>query len=96
MESMVWGNSFNHDNDCWKLTTFCRDVLATPLMDEFGHGVTPDAFTNSANLGLIFSVISGVLASIMVFCAMRGGCSKKQQEDYGDVQFSEVRTHELM
>jgi hypothetical protein len=97
MESIVWGNSFQKENDCWKVTTFCRDVLATPRMDEFGHGATPADFSQQGSpVVLALAVISGVLASIMVAYAMRGGCSSKKEGDYGDVQFSTVHTHEAM
>lgn len=93
----MWADTFDHSKDCWKLTTFCRDVLKTPAMDEYGHGVTPTAFSFQQNntVVLTLAVVSGVVASIMVFVAMRGGCRKKHDE-YGDVQFSAVRTHDLM
>jgi hypothetical protein len=97
MESIVWGNSFEKEKDCWKVTTFCRDVIATPQMDEFGHGATPAAFADAGNdnpLALILSVASGVLASLMVLYAMRGGFTKKREDYYGDVQFSEVSTND--
>jgi hypothetical protein len=99
MESVVWGNSFEKENDCWKLTNFCRDVVSTPQMDEFAHGATPAAFARQGNnpVVIILAVIAGVVASIMVTHAMRGGFSKKEEEPYGDVQFSEVvNSHELM
>jgi hypothetical protein len=98
MESVTWADSFDHQQDCWKLTTFCRDVLSTPGMDEHGDGVTPNAFLFQQNstVVLALAVFSGVLASIMVVVAMRGGFRKKKDEEYGDVQFSAVTTHELM
>jgi hypothetical protein len=96
MESIVWADSFDHSKDCWKLTTFCRDILTTQSMDELGQGVTPPAFQNSSNIGLVFAVLSGVLASAMVIIAVRGGFRRKRNDEYGDVQFSRVRTHEMM
>lgn len=97
MESIVWSDFFDPDHDCWKLTTFCRDVLSTPGMDEYSNGVTPNAFRSEHNSVLVLSLalFSGFVASAMVFVAMRGGCRKKQDE-HGDVQFAAVRTHELM
>ena len=97
MESVVWADSFHHNQDCWKLTTFCRDVLNTPRMDEYGHGVTPNAFISqdTKTIVLVLALVSGVLASLIVAVAMRGGV-RKRNDDYGDVQFSAIRTHELM
>ena len=95
MESIVWNNSFEQENDCWKLTTFCRDILATPKMDELGHGGTPADLEGITPLAMTLALASGLLASLMVLFAMRGGCSKKQDEEYGDVQFSQVDTHDI-
>lgn len=97
IESIVWADSFNPDQDCWKLTNFCRNIINTPSMDEHGVGPTPNAFrTEQANLVvLILALLSGIFASVMVFVAMRGGL-RKPKDDYGDVQFSAVRTHDLM
>ena len=95
MESIVWADTFDHDQDCWKLRTFCRDVLTTPAMDEYGHGVTPSNYQNNA-LVLTLAVLSGFVGSIMVFMAMRGGWRRKHDDAHGDVQFSALRTHEMM
>ena len=97
MESLTYDNSFDKDNDCWKLTTFCRDVLKTPEMDEFGHGATPEAFVpkNGNVVTIVVALMAGVLASLLVAYAMRGGF-KKRDEDFGDVQFSSVRSQDIM
>lgn len=96
MESIVWADQFDHDKDCWKLTTFCRDILKTPNMDELGQGVTPPAFQNIGTIGLVFAVLSGLLGSAMIIIAVRGGFRSKNKDPYGDVQFSAIRTHEMM
>lgn len=96
MESIVWADMFDHDKDCWKLTTFCRDILKTPNMDELGQGVTPSAFQTIGTTGLVFAVLSGLLGSAMIIIAVRGGFRSKNKDPYGDVQFSAIRTHEMM
>ena len=96
MESIVWTDSFDRSKDCWKLTTFCRDILTTQSMDELGQGSTPPAFQKSGTIGLVFAVLSGALASTMVIIAVRGGFRRKSNDEYGDVQFSRVRTHDMV
>lgn len=44
LESLVRVDTFDSDTDCWKLTALCRDIFATPDMDEFGNGDIPSAF----------------------------------------------------
>jgi hypothetical protein len=80
--------------------TLTRVFIATPNMDEFGNGPTP-AFANQLAISpvtLVLALLSGLASSAMVAYIMRGGrCSKRKGEQYGDVQFSQVRTdHELM
>jgi hypothetical protein len=99
IESIIFEDSFD-TGSCWTLNSFCRDVLSTPNMDEFGNGPTP-AFANQiaiSPVALVLALLSGLAASAMVTYIMRGGgCSKRKGDQYGDVQFSQVRTdHELM
>lgn len=96
IESIVWAETFDPNQDCWKLNTFCRDVLATPSMDELGQGITPPAFQSSGLIGLILALISGTVASALVVIAIRGGFRKREKDKYGDVQFSAIQTHEMM
>ena len=92
----MWSDGFDNRQDCWKLNTFCRDVLATPGMDEWGQGATPAAFHNSGMTGLVLAVLSGAIASALVMLAIRGGIRRDQRDEYGDVQFSAIRGHETM
>jgi hypothetical protein len=50
-------------NECWKLTHLCRDIFATPLLDEYGAG---PAFTDDSWLGVLVALIAGVLGIIII------------------------------
>ena len=105
IESVVWDSSFNDETDCWKLTSLCRDITNTPMLDEFGRsasssglstgslGTSPD--TNSGTkLGL--ALASALLAGFVIFQSMRGGFKRKDgTEPYGDIQFSQVQAEVL-
>ena len=86
MEAIVLNESFQK-GECWKLTTFCRDV--TTLGKRSG---------NPSPLVLSLALVSGLLASLLVYFHMRSGYSKASEGEFGDVQFSQVRNtdHELM
>jgi hypothetical protein len=86
MESIVWGMQ-EDTGQCWKLTHFCRDVASTTHMDAFGHGNTPAGINTNNMAALGLSLFAGLFATVMIAYAMRGGCSKKD-EQYGDVQFT--------
>jgi hypothetical protein len=104
IEELTWGNhnEFHKDasTQCWKMTNFCRDVISTAHMDELGHGPMPSAFENHAvrnSAALILAVIAGLVSSVMILHAIRGGCASKRDDRYGeDVEFSVVHAHELM
>ena len=99
IEQVVWGNSFHeHPKECWKMTALCRDVTSTGEMDEMGHGMTTRSFFfHSVGNGTatVLALISGLVASLMICHALRGGFSKRKDR-YDGVEFSEVQTHELM
>lgn len=99
VESIVFEDSFD-EGSCWKLITFCRDVLATPSMDEYGNGPTP-AFVNQLTIDsvtLVLALLSGLGASAMVAYVMRGrSIARRRGDDFGDVQFSQVNIdHEMV
>jgi hypothetical protein len=97
MESITFGNSFEKESDCWKLTNFCRDVVRTPQMDEFGHGATPDVFVpKGSGLAIVLALVAGVLGSALVGYAMKGGFFRKRDENLGDVQFSSIPSRDIM
>lgn len=63
-------------------------------MDEFGHGETPKLPTAGNGIVIAVALIAGALASLMVTHAMRGGF-RKREEDFGDVQFSSIRSQDI-
>jgi len=83
LESIVQNETFDSKKDCWKLTSFCRDVTQTPGMDEFGSGGSDSKMlgsggnmnSNTSPLAIILSLISGIFASAMIVYAMKGGFS---------------------
>lgn len=89
MESIVFVPSFERDS-CWKLTTFCRDIFATPNMDEFGNGSTPPhhaSFIQPDHLAFALAFLSGVIGAIMIVTNMRGGvCSRRRGPAYEGVE----------
>jgi len=38
--------------------------------------------------------LAGLIASGMVIITIRGGCKRKDNDPYGDVQFAQVHSHE--
>jgi len=97
LESLIWHDAFNSDKDCWKLTSFCRDVIKTPGMDEFGSGKAPRAF---ARLGIppaaiALSLFAGVLASVMILLTMKGRFMTKEERNRDDIRFDAVSTVEF-
>ena len=93
LEDVVWGNKFHDDpNQCWKMTSLCRNVFATSHMDEFGHGATAP----TANIGipdtvaLVLGLLFGVLASVAMYWGVRGRFSRKEDDPHGHVEFTRV------
>jgi len=54
LESLIWNDQFDFDSniDCWKLRSFCRDVLSTPGYDEFGNGGGGKTSSSSSSLSI--------------------------------------------
>ena len=93
LEDIVWGNKFHEDpSQCWKMTSFCRDVFVTAHMDEFGRGaISPTSsmgVTDVMSIGL--GSLVGLLVSLAMYWGVRGGFSQKQDEPYGNIEFTQV------
>jgi len=92
LESIVWNKSFDHSKkqqDCWKLTSFCRDITRTAGMDEFGSGGRPNrgnAIFNSgqpavvgpsptfpSSTAIAVALLAGIFSSTMIIVLLRGG-----------------------
>ena len=111
LESMVWNDQFDSNTDCWKLRSFCRDVLRTPGYDEFGNGGGGTTIGSSGSnrggsndtpsktsLPVIVALISGIIASIVINCTIRrrSGDGTTSAKTYGDVQFTPVNVNEVV
>ena len=108
LEPIVWNEQFDSEKDCWKLTSFCRDVTQTIGMDEFGNsnssiGDFAGSNDNSDALpsAIIVAMFSGAIASAMIVRAIRAGFSttpnihpkhNAQGGKYIDVEFSAIRS----
>eukprot|EP00536_Pseudo-nitzschia_multiseries_P005819 jgi/Psemu1/296016/fgenesh1_pm.116_\ len=106
LESIIENQTFDSKKDCWKLTSFCRDVTHTPNMDEFGSGifdgnmVGSNMTNNLPPLAIILSLFSGIFASVMIIYAMRGGFDtdniqprhqkSTKRGKYGKIEFSAI------
>jgi len=99
LENVVWSNNFRADtSQCWKMTTFCRNIMITPGMDELGHGNTPGAFADFGGGGgvaaivvLVMALIAGALSTFAIITALRGGFSKKLTR-FQTAEFTRVAT----
>ena len=89
IESILFEPSFQKES-CWKLTSFCRDIFATPNMDEFGNGPTPPhhgGMMQPDRIAFTFAFLSGVIGAIMIVTSMRGGvCSRRKGQEYEGVE----------
>eukprot|EP00980_Cylindrotheca_fusiformis_P014730 scaffold4009_cov124-Cylindrotheca_fusiformis.AAC.10 len=98
IESIVFEDSFEVGS-CWKLSSLCRDVLATPSIDEFGNGRKPsfvDRFSINS-VALVLALLSGVASSALIAYLMRSRKNRANGEEFGDVQFSQVNVdHEMV
>jgi beta-glucosidase len=96
LESLVWNEAFDSATDCWKSTKFCRDVVNTSGMDEFGSGKSTRSFspTGITNAATAMSLFAGLFASVMIMLAMRGQFSQESEGSDG-LQFSPVSTSEF-
>lgn len=102
LESVVWGmEQEKGPNQCWRMTSLCRDVFQTGQMNEFGIGPGGSGSSPSNTqrgpppAGNIVAIFSGLIAAILIFYTMRGGTfttRRRVDSDRGAVQFSPVGT----
>jgi beta-glucosidase len=102
LESVVWGmEQEKGPNQCWRMTSLCRDVFRTGQMDEYGIGPGGSGHSPSNTqggtppVGNIVAIFSGLIAAILIFYTMRGGTfttKRREDSDRGAVQFSPVGT----
>mmetsp|Transcript_35025 Transcript_35025/g.84778 ORF Transcript_35025/g.84778 Transcript_35025/m.84778 type:complete len:942 (-) Transcript_35025:27-2852(-) len=89
IESILFEPSFETES-CWKLTSFCRDIFATPDMDEFGNGPTPShhaGVIKPDHLAFALAFLSGITGAVMIITSMRGGvCSRRKGPAYEGVE----------
>lgn len=96
LEQIVGSKGFDSKKDCWKLTSFCRDVTQTTGMDEYGSG--SDSRSGPSSLAILVSLCIGFIASIMIWLSMRGGFAttgvsprhSTKGEQYSKVEFSSI------
>ena len=111
LETIVWNERFDSKTDCWKLTSFCRDITRTMGMDQYGNaynrsgsfsGIKPNA--DAPQSAIIVAMLAGAFASAMIVRAICVGFSTtanahpqrtNQGKKYGDVEFSAIRNSEV-
>ena len=97
MESIALDKEFSRDSDCWKLTSFCRDVFGTPEMDEFGQGPNPLVLPDGPGTTTIVALLAALLAfGLVYYYVTRGGRRKRREEEFGDIQFASIRSQDIM
>ena len=78
------------------MTTFCRDVVTTSGMDEFGSGTRTRGFApvglSTAAIGL--SLFAGVFAAVMIYLAIKGRFASRDGDSKGE--FKAVATIEFV
>ena len=97
IEELTWKNNFASDpSQCWKMTTMCRDITKTSQMDELGQGsIRPThSFMQQEVSKIILAFASGLLVSTLILSALRGRRSSKNDDRFGDVEFSRVHEDE--
>ena len=97
LEDVVWGNEFHEDlSQCWKMTSLCRDVFVSAHMDEFGRGATKPGINTGIpdTFGVALGLMSGLLASLAIYWVVRGGFSRREDDPYGNVEFTPVPARE--
>ena len=70
---------------CPKMTTMCRDIFHTKLLDEYGE-LPLGASTADFLLDVGVAFVAGIIAAAFTLSLFRN--KKKNQEDSGDVEFS--------
>jgi beta-glucosidase len=80
LESVLFGmhrsNEHQHDqNDCWKMTSMCRDIFSTGQLDEFGNG--PSDYTSKrqgAHIPLSYplALLAALISTVYIVYALSG------------------------
>ena len=83
------------------MTTFCRDVLRTSGMDEFGSGQPSRGFApvGISDIATGLSLFAGIFASVMIFLAIRGRFAAEDTvrgKGSNNVGFERVATVEIV
>merc|ERR1712151_762494 len=79
----------NYSNECWKMTSLCRDVLSTSNLDEYGYGKDDDYHHSSSShhgshnnndytspqsqAAMIVALFVGLFSSTFIIYLIRGG-----------------------
>jgi Fibronectin type III-like domain/Glycosyl hydrolase family 3 C-terminal domain len=100
LESVTYGfqqlGSFDKQSQCGKMTSLCRDVFRTEGNDSFGHGpnVSPSGRLVPDHTSVIIALCAGLVASLLVVYALRGGFSKQGRR--GSIQFTRVSNEDAL
>jgi hypothetical protein len=93
----VWGfkeqeEGFDKKTQCSKMTLLCRDVFNTIGDDSFGHGpgVAYAGHAKPNPIAVLVALCAGLLASSLVFYALRGGFDKDAARGDRGIQFTRV------
>jgi len=94
LEGIVLGSSSSHKSTdfCWKMTSMCRDVFTTGLLDE--HGLGPGTMSpNSLSASNFVALFTALIAATVMAFLMNGG-SLWKRHDKREVEFTRVQSEE--
>ena len=74
------------------MTSLCRDVFRTDGDDSFGHGPNVAYSGHAAHntTAVLVALCAGLIASALVFYALRGGLDKTAARGDRGIQFSSL------
>ena len=100
LESVLWGMKQEVKmNECWRMTTLCRDIFRTGTMDEYGAGsysAPQQLQVQQASAGVtVVALLAGLVASGIIVALMKGYTVKRRSGSRPSTEFVRVGTHDL-
>ncbi|KAG7345094.1 beta-glucosidase [Nitzschia inconspicua] len=93
LESFVRKEGWD-SSGCWKMTTFCRDVLKSSGMKKFENGTSSKTFSphGTSLAATAMSLFAGLFAAMMIYLAINGRFTPKERHQHANAQFHPVAT----
>jgi beta-glucosidase len=82
LESVVWGFKERDSTDqCWQMTSMCRNVFETGDLDEFGMGIAmrPSSVGGFVSTANVVALSVAAIGSLLIAYFLRGGTLKRRK-----------------